>query len=552
MSEGGSNPFDNKPVLQAPATPKDTPRSRYDQFSTPTQSPMIKISELEEPDTLGSPSLSDIMMPPNAQFTGNHNKRNSLNFSPGHNSSGSFSQAGNRTSLYSLDNNSSSSFLIPGGNVPGNRSSISSLKYVPPPPVPPRNRSPTRSSSPIRSRSPSPKKYQPFNFRSTNLSTPSSVNNARASHRKGHRYKHSSVSMNFFQEPKARAPLKIAISFPIPTINEFFNSCNQQQKQKLIWSFAHLLTSLIIFLVGFKYSLTSFSTLSHLIFYDSLGSLTVVFVDIMTNFDVWSKSSMKYPFGLGRIEVLAGFALSISLIFVGCDLISHFIEEFMISFFDDNNSTSHDHSSGHNHHHKSSSLDINIFTYEFFIIFAAITTLISSNFIVVKDNINNMIKNFKFLSKTNFINNPTHFITLLFTIYLSLYPVVININSDFKINEISTLFISILICYIGWKIVSYLGSILLLTYPGTKSQFNSISNLISDEIKSLNQFKSNYSIQNFVIFRVHSKLLVVFIHIKMVGGSDDDEISLRYQINEIIKTHIKQTDIETTVDIDRL
>jgi len=549
MSE--SNPFNNKPPLQAPVTPKEAPRSRYDQFTTPTQSPMIKISELEEPPTLESPSKISDILPPSTSY----NKRNSINFSPVQSQSYPMQQNPSG-SLYSLGNNSSSSLLIPGGKVAGNRSSISSLKYVPPPSVPmrnkspSRNRSPVRSGSPIRSRSNSPKKYQPFSFKSTNLSTPS-VNNSRASHRKGHRYKHSSVSMNFFQEPKPRAPLKIPASFPIPTINEFFTSCNALQKQKLGWSFFHLFISVIIFLAGFKYSISSFSTLSHLIFYDSLGSLTVVFVDIMSNFDCWSKSSMKFPFGLGRIEVLFGFALSVSLIFVGCDLISHFLEEFMISFFDDGSSGGHDHSSGHNHHNTSSTIEISLILYEFFILLTVATTFISSNFIVNKDRVNSMITNFSFLQNT-IVNNPTHFITLVFASYLFLYPFVSSIGSDFKINEISTLSISVLICFIGWKIVKYLGSIILLTYPNSKVSFTTISNKISSEITDLDLFKANYKVSNLIIFRVHMKLLTVFMSIKMVGGSDDDELNLRCQITDIIKKHLNDDYIETTIDINRI
>lgn len=553
MSDSNSNPFDNKPTLQPPSTPKESSRSKYDQFATPTQSPMIKISELEEPDAGDSPSKYSDILPPSSSY--GNSKRNSWHFSPANNQSAPMNLTNSNGSLYNFDNNSSSSLLIPGGNVAGNRSSISSLKYMPPPSAPirskspTRNRSPIRSSSPIRSRSPSPKKYQPFNFRSTNLSTPS-VNNPRASHRKGHRYKHSSVSMNFFQEPKARAPLKIPASFPIPTIHEFLTSCNSVQKRKLSWSGFHLCISILVFLIGFKYSLASFSTLSHLVFYDSLGALTVVFVDIMSNFDVWSRSSMKFPFGLGRIEVLFGFALSVSLIFVGCDLISHFLEEFMVSFLADDGS-GHDHSSGHNHHNTSSTSEINLAVYELVVFLTIGTTFISSNYIASKDRVNDMITNFSFL-QNSIVKNPTHFITLVFSSYLSIYPFVSSFESDLRINEVSTLFISVLICYIGWKIVKYLGSIILLTYPNSKNNFTKVSNKLSKEIKDLDLFKSNYSIENLIIFRVHMKLLSVFINIKMIGGADDDELNLRYKVNDIIKRTLGNDNIETTIDINRI
>ena len=57
---------------------------------------------------------------------------------------------------------------------------------------------------------------------------------------------------------------------------------------------------------------SAMQALSHLIFYDSLGALICVCVEILGNFEVWGRSSVRHPFGLQRIEVIAGFALSVS------------------------------------------------------------------------------------------------------------------------------------------------------------------------------------------------------------------------------------------------
>ncbi|KAH3670287.1 hypothetical protein WICMUC_004940, partial [Wickerhamomyces mucosus] len=533
--------IDNKPNLENetdPHTPIEKPRSRFEQFQTPLQSPMIQIQEESHEE---SPSAISDILPSNSSTT---SRRYSAML-----------QQSPRIPLYGLDNNSASSLTLPGGNVPGNRSSMSSLKYVPLPTPPVRDRSPPRNRSPVRNlnnvnrnRSPSPRKFSPFNFQSTSLAdgaAPLNLNTNRASHRKGHRYKHSSVSMNIIPEPKIRAPLKVQASYPIPTIKEFFGSSTRDQKFKLSWSLFHLLTSIVTFFLGIKFSLHSFATLSHLMFYDSLASLVIVFVDIMTNFDVWNKSSIKFPFGLGRIEVLFGFGLSISLVFVGCDLLNHFLEEFMGSLIT-NGTESHQHSGGHHVDHNES--PIGILTYELIIFLTILTTTISSS-VIVNPNRKGKISSF---FKTAAVDKPTHLITLVYSFYLSLYPLILNFKSDLLINEISTLAISIFICFMGWKVVKYLGYIVLLSFPGSGYKTNSISSKIKLKVQELDEFKSSYSITNLIISKVHMNLILVICNIKMVGGSDETEVNLRLKIHDIIKDSFRDVMIESTIDINRI
>jgi Co/Zn/Cd efflux system component len=67
----------------------------------------------------------------------------------------------------------------------------------------------------------------------------------------------------------------------------------------------------------------SMTTLSHLLFFDALGAFLCVAVHVSRNFEVWNRSTISHPFGLERSEVLAGLAMSIILLFMGIDLISH-------------------------------------------------------------------------------------------------------------------------------------------------------------------------------------------------------------------------------------
>ncbi|KAH3685872.1 hypothetical protein WICPIJ_003161 [Wickerhamomyces pijperi] len=602
-------------MIPAPVTPpSDRQRSRFDQYQNQQQqdfsqspTPMISITEDNHEHSHDTrSSISDIL--PSSASSTNNARRLSM---AGGSTPGSSSQ---RNSFYGGNLEAAFANLnIPGGNVPGNRNSISALKYTPQPSMPARDRSPppaaaashqpttsTASSSTLqsqpmsqqpsssssnrtrsparnlnsmmnRNRSQSPRKFSPFNFKSTNLSDPAShsltlnppTNMNRASHRKGHRYKHSSVSMNIIPEPKIRAPLKVHASYTIPNLGEFMSSLTPGQKWKLIWSCFHLFTSLITFLIGFRYGVHSFSTLSHLIFYDSLSCIIVVLVNVMANFDVWGKSSIKFPFGLGRLEVLFGFALSISLIFVGCDLLSHFMEEVMASVIISSATTEevhdHDHGSGHTHHGGEVGQHLNIFAYEIVLVVNIVITLISSQFvvnstknttaatgqhdgitqskIVLKNSINN----------TSIISNPSHLVTLVFATYLMFQPLILNIGADFFINEIFTLLIASFICYMGWRVVKYLGYVILLSFPGTgtidtaavnegpqAANSDNLAELIKTRIMELDEFKSNCTITNLIISKVHMKLIIVLIKIKMYGGSDDEEVSLRLRIHETV------------------
>ena len=55
--------------------------------------------------------------------------------------------------------------------------------------------------------------------------------------RKGHRYKHSSVSMNFFQEPEVKEPLNIIQSLPVPNFKDLSSN--------LIWPKTHVQLSIV-------------------------------------------------------------------------------------------------------------------------------------------------------------------------------------------------------------------------------------------------------------------------------------------------------------------
>ncbi|EGV62018.1 hypothetical protein CANTEDRAFT_115480 [Yamadazyma tenuis ATCC 10573] len=478
--------------------------------------------------------------------------------------------------------------------------------YVPPPIIAPpyssRSGSPTRSTSPSRSnkhfRSKSPvrtpssptKQYQPFNFKSQEMSMNNNLS-VKPAHRKGHKYKHSSVSMNFFQEPTPsnidnEYLSTITDSFPIPTLSESIASITKDQKIKLGWSAVHLMLSLLVFLSGHKIQQQELSTLAHLIFYDSLGSIVIILVEIMSNFDVWNNASLVYPFGLGRLEVLIGFALGASLVMVGFDLLSHICEEFIIVLLNMGEDSDHGHGGSH-HVHRSDSNVTNLLVYYVVLVSTIAITLITSNYILAAKKINKIIKetpshnrnvsNMGLLddlelpstsSKTfekleDFASiitkNPTYILTLSYAVFLVLSPIMSGfISKQFEIdlNEMASIIISLLFCLTGWKLVKALGEILLLSYPSTNIVYNKLKASILNEISGLEMFKKSHKVDRLFITKFNYDTFVVGIKVSMPGASVDEEAIFRFEVSRLINRKLQRRQrgnfkLELTADIDR-
>lgn len=394
----------------------------------------------------------------------------------------------------------------------------------------------------------------------------------KTAHRKGHKYKHSSVSMNLFQEPP---PVAVSADqtiipdlHPIPTFKESASSLTYEQKVKLAWSVCHLLLALVIFLVGFEFKLASLSTLAHLIVYDSLGSLVIVLVDVMSNFEVWNSSSLAYPFGLGRLEVLAGFALSTSLIMVGCDLISHFCEEFVIEWVVRDPGVDHEAQQHLSHHIHGGGEIENMFAYELALCLTIFVTLCTSRYIVASERINDMISSttkedanqLKIAPMLSVVlKHPTHFLTLFFAIGLAFLPILptsFTSKIDLEINDASTLTIACLLCFTGWKLVKKLGSILLLSYPYSSYDYYNLRNEIIDDIYTIDGFKKTFTVDKLYITKFNHLLFVVGLKISVLGASVDDESRFQFEINRLIARKIASLEytrpqLELTIDIDR-
>lgn len=419
--------------------------------------------------------------------------------------------------------------------------STASITYTPPvmPVLPPNS----LASSPQ-------KPIQPFKFTSMSMNNNSSeslVNTEgsqavpgqqvlpKANYRRGHRYKHSSVSMNMFQDPIRLASMtqpKLPEKYPIPTTTEVINMTSPSQKKKMLACLIQACFVLAAYFFGFKYTNSCLSTLAHILFYDVVSNISYMSVQLMSNFEVWKLSSLQYPFGLGRIEVLLGFALSVSLLFVGLDLISHIAEELLVSSFlgvDGAHFHQHDHNgSSSNSEHE---VIMNPIGYELFVLGCIFVTIFTSHFInyAPEKEIPSRTKaNVKRISsitlneplretpwdrvkgklgfRTNLLYSSTTGLSIIYGIYCLYYPfaqglfqlhsigrllhqfgVVSEKISEERnevdlhdhiddaiavtewINHCSTIIMAILVTYVAWKLIWKLGNILLLASPSINS-----------------------------------------------------------------------------------
>lgn len=444
--------------------------------------------------------------------------------------------------------------------------------------MPPRSRSPMRSQSPSRPQSAiwdgrDPRSdtngfltpnngaaaaattpTNPFNFEQTTYSLSSPP--VKPSQRRGHRYKHSSVSMNFFEEPN-KVPLTIPKSHPIPNSKEAFQSMSRDQMVRMAWSGVHLFAAALIFTSSSPY--TAMAALAHLVLYDALGATLTAAVDILGNFEVWKKSSIHHPFGLQRAEVLAGFALSVALIFMGGDLMSHSVESVVEVFYDADHGV-HDHSDhaksahGHAHSHgKAQGGPSVLSTTDLILTLLAIAvTCISAYGLKNHERIGKAMRHngLAQLPLPSFLSNPSHLMTITSSLAICSYLLFPGSPSE-VLDSIVTPLIAMSMCYVGWQLAKSLGGMLIMSFPGV----NRISE-IEQQVLAENLVKS---VSDVSFWQVHHNLCLVSMRIEMNEASSVEEQALKARAAEIAKSILTpdyedmMDDVrwETTIDITR-
>lgn len=312
--------------------------------------------------------------------------------------------------------------------------------------------------------------------------------------RRGHKYKHSSISHQIFIEPTPRAPLQLPASLPVPTRNEVRHSMTSNQKARFAWCLCHFLVAAYV-----QWSASgslAMTALSRLLFFDAAGAIACVLVETMGNFEVWKRSSVKHPFGLERLDVLVGFGLAVFIGFMGLDVLSHGIQHSL------ENLGSHVAHSAHGHRRISAgSVDVAA-------LLAIIVTLISA--VVLKNHARiGKAMQFELIACWGTIlGNPSHFITLSCSTLLLLLPL-LSIQAYHWFDTAMSFAIAVAMIGLGTRLGTSLSSILLMSYSAPAG-----SATVKDIISEIETDKSVSAVQDAKFWQVHYGLCMANLTLK--------------------------------------
>ncbi|KAL2262993.1 hypothetical protein VTK26DRAFT_8659 [Humicola hyalothermophila] len=333
----------------------------------------------------------------------------------------------------------------------------------------------------------------PFNFQTQFISTVPVKSNI--GQRRGHRYKHSSISAQhqIFQEPPPRPPPVLPASLPIPTLKEAWASMQRDQRARLWWCCCHAAVAMYVFFSA-EGSL-ALTALSHLVFFDVGSAAVCVVVDVLGNFEVWRRSTIRHPFGLQRAEVLAGFAMSVFLVFGGFDLISHNLKHMLEGVGGHtphhSSATNHPHDAGSGGGHSHSTRHIEPGAVDLASLAAVVSTLVNAYGLRNNGRIRRVMRvPFPYLASilpgAGVLANPFHFLTLCFAFLMLLLPLV-SVPHFVWLDRLICAAIAASMFVLGTRLAVAQGLMLLMSYSGVpqyRKNTTTISSSSSSSSKS--------------------------------------------------------------------
>lgn len=339
--------------------------------------------------------------------------------------------------------------------------------------------------------------------------------------RRGHRYKHSSISTQhqIFQEPPPRPPPVLPASLPIPTIREAWKSMSREQRTRLYWSMCHLAVATFVFFKA-EGSLAA-TALSHLVFFDAGSAAMCVVVDVLGNFEVWRRSTIRHPFGLQRAEVLAGFALSIFLLFGGFDLVSHNLKHFLESL------------GAHEAHHEHAHASDSPIALDLVSAVAIITTLVSAYGLRNHARIAKVMRVSYLAALPSILSNPFHFLTLFVSSLLAILPL-LSITLYTWLDRLICGVISLAMFALGMRVAIAQGLMLLMSYGGHSGNTG-----VSAIIREIESDSSVTRVDDAQFWQVHYGLCMANLKISVVRGYDEISLGkLRSRITSLIQNRL--------------
>lgn len=226
---------------------------------------------------------------------------------------------------------------------------------------------------------------------------------------------------------------------------------SKDQKLRLTWCFCHLVVAGLV-QWGAHESL-ALTVLSRLLFYDALGAFLCVAVDVGSNFEVWKRSSIRHPFGFERLEVIAGLGMSVGLLFMGLDLISHGLTHAL------------EDTGGHQAHHVDSHERVSPGSIDLAALSGIVSTLVSAVLLKNHARIGKVMRLSAIANLPSVLSNPSHFLTLSCSALLLLLPL-LSIQMYVWLDRTLSFSVAFAMVALGWVQGWTLGKMLLMSYSG--------------------------------------------------------------------------------------
>jgi divalent metal cation (Fe/Co/Zn/Cd) transporter len=309
---------------------------------------------------------------------------------------------------------------------------------------------------------------QPFNFTPQQyvVSRPPQIASFNAAakqtelgRRRGHKYARSSVSHQIILSPTPRLPLQLPTSLPVPTFREFQASMTPSQRNG--WLFCVFQLAIAACVQFEAHDSMSMTALSHLQFFDALSAVVCTAVGVGRNFEVWTRSSLRNPFGLERVELLTGLAMSIVLLFMGLDLISHGLTHSLENV---GGHVAH-HVQEHEHAHGSTQPG----SFNSAALAAILSTLVSASRLGTHSRIGQAIRPSSSTLLSGWwipevLRSPSHVLALACATLLFALPL-LNIDISSVADNALAFAIAAVMIFLGGRICYRIGRVLLMSFP---------------------------------------------------------------------------------------
>ena len=333
--------------------------------------------------------------------------------------------------------------------------------------------------------------------------------------RRGHKYARSSVSHQIILSPTPRLPLQLPSSLPIPTFKEFRASMTSAQRTR--WALCLAQLGVAGYVQWTAHGSMASTALSHLLFYDALSSVLSTAVGVGRNFEVWTRSSLVHPFGLERSELVAGLAMSIVLLFMGLDCISHGLTHSLEGV------GGHEaHHAHHEHEHAGGGSGVNLPA-----LVAILSTLIAATSMGAEGRVGRSVHS---SSSASPLKNPPQLLILLLATILAV-PSLLGITMSSALDMTFAFLAAGAMITTGARLCYTIGRVLLMSYPSSSS-----GGEVQGIVAELWEDAAVLEVQEAKVWQVHYGLCMANLRVSVRRREDVERV--RGKIGELVRSRL--------------